>query len=139
MYKPSRAMHPQSTSAKSINQHSLRDSVIKKRPLTSFTKATHLTCICFLSNASCNNLTTSCPTAFFAEKPLVHVSNKPESRAFCSTGKEKVSPRWIAGGSARGSSGSRNGSALSEAGIPSMDVSAPVIDSVKNASTESAR
>jgi hypothetical protein len=35
--------------------------------------------------------------AFFAEKPFVHVRRKPLSSAVCSTGKEKVRPRGIAG------------------------------------------
>ena len=32
MYRPSKAKHPQSTPAKLINQHSLRDSVKRKNP-----------------------------------------------------------------------------------------------------------
>ena len=76
--------------------------------LTSFTNATHLTCMRFLSRASCSNLTTSFPVAFLAEKPFVQVNNIPESKAFCSTGKENVRPRCkvsvaeLEGGEGRG-------------------------------------
>jgi hypothetical protein len=38
---------------------------------------------------------TSFPTAFLAEKPLVHVRRIPDAKATCSTGKEKVKPRWM--------------------------------------------
>jgi hypothetical protein len=64
-------------------------------------------------------------TAFFAEKPFVHVRRKPLSSAVCSTGKEKVRPRGIAGESVWMVFGlSRDGDSVKE---------------VRNASTESAR
>ena len=96
--------------------------------LTSFTRATHLTCRFLRSNASWSSLTTSLLIAFFAEKPFVHVRRKPLSSAVCSTGNEKVRPRGIAGDSLSivfGLSGDRgdSGSALN----------------VRNLSTESAR
>lgn len=64
--------------------------------LTSLTRATHLTCRCLRSNASCNSWTTSLPIAFFAEKPFVQVKTLPRLRAVCSTGKLNVSPRGTA-------------------------------------------
>lgn len=69
--------------------------------------------------------------AFFAAKPLVQVRSTPESSAVCSTGKEKVRPRWIAGGSL-----SREGEERDE-GI--SEEATALAESVRNASTESAK
>lgn len=93
--------------------------------------------MCFLSNASCNKRTISCPTAFFAAKPLVQVRSVPESSASCSTGKENVRPRFTTGESALWSSACEE----REAGIAGEVEAAVagVVASVRKASTESAR
>lgn len=104
-----------------------KNDIQLNRTLTSFTRATHLTFMCFRSKASCRSLTTSWPTTFFTLNPLVHVRSFPESIADCSTGKENVNPRLTGFVSAE------------PWGSAPGDVYSVVACEVKNASTESAR
>lgn len=101
----------------------------KQRMRTSLTSATHLTCKCFRSNASWSSFTTSFPIAFLAAKPLVQVSRIPSSRAVCSTGKENVRPRGMAGAS----------EAKSPRSLGRLVVVGEEAEDVRKASTESAR
>ena len=77
------------------------------------------------------------PTAFFAEKPFVHVRIFPSFNAVCSTGKLKVIPR----GRAALESGEESSSSK-ELPLAKGSAGASVGEggrSVRNASTESAR